>query len=248
MAGRSGSGRAPGIVDQEADAGVDRRTHQVVVSVLRRHAQTEGRPTRFTMLGLDWDLMDEVFAPIYTPSTELYSTWMPFPVGGAFLEVGCGAGVTAVLAALRGCSTVTALDISAAAVANTQRNSVAHGMSHRIRVLQSDMFAALDAEARFDVIFWNSNYAHAPSSFVYETQLQHAFFDAGYRSHSTYLKEGPSHLSDGGRLLLGFSNLGDRRHLDRLASRAGLRVELVQHTSVATSTIDYQLLELVALR
>lgn len=201
------------------------------------------------MLGLDWELMDGVFAPIYTPATELYSTWMPYPVGGAFLEVGCGAGVTAVMAALRGCRLVTALDISAAAVANTRRNVATHGVGDRVHVLQSDVFAQLQPDARFDVIFWNSNYAEAPEDFVYEEELQHAFFDAGYRSHSAYLSGGPSHLLERGRLLLGFSSIGNRTRLDRLASSAGLRVELVRQASVTTElTIDYQLLELVPLR
>ena len=37
--------------------------------------------------------------PVHTASTELFSTWLPFPVGGAFLEIGSRAGVTAVTAA-----------------------------------------------------------------------------------------------------------------------------------------------------
>jgi release factor glutamine methyltransferase len=228
---------------------LDERARDIVASVLGRHAQAEGRPTEFELLGLEWDLLDGVFAPVYTSSTELYSTWVPYPVGGSFLEVGCGAGLTAVLAALRGCSSVTALDISAAAVANARRNAERHGVSDRVRVLRSDMFGGLDADARFDVIFWNSNYAEAPADFAYETELQHAFFDAGYRSHRAYVSEARAHLNDGGRQLLGFSDLGNRRLLDGFAAEAGLDVRLLEHaTRTTTVTMDFQLLELVALR
>jgi release factor glutamine methyltransferase len=220
-----------------------------VLSVLTRHAQSEGRPTEFELLGLKWDLLEGVFAPVFTSSTELYSTWMPYPAGGAFLEVGCGAGVTAVLAALRGCLSVTALDISPAAVANARSNAERHGVTDRVRVLRSDMFAGLEADTRFDVIFWNSNYVEAPPDFVYETELHRAFFDAGYQSHRAYLSGARPHLEDGGRLLLGFSDLGNRRLLDGIAEEAGLVVQMLQHVSrTATITMDYQLLELVAPR
>ena len=223
----------------------EQRTFEVALGVFSRHAQSEARPTEFEMLGLTWDLLEGVFVPVYTSSTELYSAWMPYPAGGSFLEVGCGAGVTAVLAALRGCRSVTALDVAAAAVSNTRRNAERHGVGDRVRVLQSDMFAGLDADDRFDVIFWNSNYAEAPADFVYETELQQAFFDAGYRSHRAYVSGARAHLADGGRGLLGFGNVGNRPLLDELAAEAGLRVRLLQHASRTTTvTMDYQLLEL----
>jgi release factor glutamine methyltransferase len=241
-------GRRRNCVSQEGTGAVDERTHEVVLSVLARHARSDGRPTEFELLGLTWDLMEGVFAPVFTSSTELYSIWMPYPVGGAFLEVGCGAGVTAVLAALRGCSSVTALDISPAAVANARSNAERHGVTDRLRVLQSNMFAGLVADARFDVIFWNSSYAEAPADFVYETELHHAFFDAGYRSHRAYLEGARRHLNDGGRLLLGFGDVGNRQLLDGFAEQAGLVVRMLGHASETATTMDCQLLELVALR
>jgi len=225
---------------------VDERTREAVLGVLDRHARAEGRPAMFEMLGLEWDLLPDVFVPIYTASTELYSTWLPYPVGGALLEVGCGAGVTAVVAALRGCRSVAALDISSPAIANARLNVERHGVADRVRVLRSDMFAGLDVADRFDLIFWNSNYAEAPEDFVYETDLQHAFFDAGYRSHRAFVTGAGAHLTTGGRLLLGFSDIGSRRLLDGLAAEAGRRVETLRHaTRTTTATIDYQLLELV---
>lgn len=51
------------------------------------------------------------------------------------------------------------------------------------------------------MIFWNSNFAEAPDGFVNETDLNHAFFAAG------------------GRLLLGFSSIGNTVLLDELCAR-----------------------------
>ncbi len=153
------------------------------------------------------------------------------------------------LAALRGCRSVTALDISVAAVANALANAERHGVADRVRVLRSDMFTGLDADDRYDVIFWNSNYAEASSDFVYETELEHAFFDAGYRSHQAYVNGARAHLNRGGRVFLGFGDLGNRRLLDDLAARAGLAVRLLRHASRTTAgvTMDFQLLELAPL-
>jgi release factor glutamine methyltransferase len=227
----------------------DQRAEEFALTILSRHAQSDGRPTEFELLGLTWELLDGVFAPVYTSTTELYSSWLPYPVGGSFLEVGCGTGVTAVVAALRGCRSVTAVDISTAAVANARRNAERHGVADRVRVLRSDVFAGLDAGDRFDVIFWNSGYTEVPPDFVYETELQYSFFDAGYRSHEAYVNGARAHLNDGGRVFLGFGDLGNRRLLEELAAKAGLAVRLLRQESMTTATVtmEFQLLELARL-
>ena len=110
--------------------------------------QASGRPdrqTEFALVGRRWTLLPGVFAPTYTPVTELFTAWIPYPVGGTLLEMGSGTGVTAVSAALAGCRRVTALDISAAAVENTRRNVERHGVADRVDVRQSDLFDALSA-------------------------------------------------------------------------------------------------------
>jgi release factor glutamine methyltransferase len=223
---------------------MDERTRRAVLDVLGRHARAEGRTEVFSLLGLDWDLLPGVFSPVQTATTELYSTWMPYLAGGSFLDIGCGAGVISVVAALRG-ARVTALDISAAAVDNTRRNAERHGVADRVRTLRSDVYAGLDPDARFDLIFWNSSYAEAPDDYVYETDLHRAFFDAGYRSHRAYVGGARAHLVPGGRVLLGFGEIGNRRLLDRLAADAGMVVRLLRHAARTTTVaVDCQLLEL----
>jgi release factor glutamine methyltransferase len=219
--------------------------YDVGVRLVDRHGADEGRPSQFDLLGLRWDLLPGVFAPVYTASTELFSQWVPYPVGGSFLEVGCGAGVTAVIAALRGCDQVTALDIAPAAVRNATMNAARHGVADRVHAHISDLFDALDPRERFDVIFWNSNVILAPQDFSYSDDVQRAIFDCGYRTHERYLLQGMARLTDGGRLLLGFNTLGDRALLDDLAATAGLRLtELHAYTSgTGDVPVTFQLLE-----
>ncbi|WP_230419332.1 methyltransferase [Catenulispora pinistramenti] len=189
-----------------------------------RHGAVEGRPEQFDLLGRTWTLLPGVFAPIHTTTTELFSTWLPFPVGGSFLEIGSGAGVTAVTAALTGCARVTALDISSAAVRNTAANAERHGVADRVRVLRSDLFDALDTDEQYDVIYWNSNVIDAPPEFEYLDELQWAFFDRDYAIHSRFLSQGPKLLTPHGRMFLGFNTLGNKERLRVMADGLGLEL------------------------
>lgn len=214
-------------------------------NLLRRHMEEVDAPVRFELLGREWELLPGVFSPVYTPITELLSAWIPYPVGGSFLEVGSGAGVTAVTAALAGCERVTALDISQAAVENTRRNVERHGMGKRVRVLRSDLFDALDPADRFDVVFWNSNFVEVPADFAQETELHHAFFDPLYRAHARYVTEGHGRLTPRGRLLLGFADVGSRDRLRQVCAAAGREIVVLRSLRRELEVaIEFQLLEL----
>ncbi|MFW6692233.1 methyltransferase [Streptomyces sp. MAR4 CNX-425] len=213
--------------------------------LMHRHLRDTTRPAEFTLLDREWELLDGVFSPTYTPVTGLFTSWLPFPPGGSFLEIGSGVGVAAVVAAQEGCA-VTALDVSAAAVENTRRNVVRHGVADRVRVLHSDLFSALGPDERFDLIYWNSNFAEPPEGFVNESDLHHAFFDPGYDAHRRFLREAPDRLTPGGRVLLGFSSIGNVGLLRRLATDAGRKLTLwrSQPRELDTVALEFQMWEL----
>lgn len=215
-------------------------------ALVERHGGV-ARLTEFELLGRVWTLLPEVFAPIHTKSTELFSTWLPYPVGGSVLEIGSGTGVTAVTAALRGCASVVAADISAAAVQNTGANVSRHGVGDRVRFLHSDLFEAIDPAERFDLIFWNSNVIEAPAEFEYTRDLEWAFFDRDYAAHRRYLRQGPQRLTPTGRMFLGFNNLGNVPVLNAIAAEAGLEVAVAnrQLGNAGDMPVEFLLLELV---
>ncbi|WP_229876950.1 methyltransferase domain-containing protein [Streptomyces nojiriensis] len=177
-----------------------------------------------------------MFAPTHTDSTELFTRWLPFPAEGSFLEMGCGAGVTAVTAALEGCARVTAADINPEAVRNTHLNATRHGVADRVEAVRSDLFDALDPGARFDVVFWNSNVVHAPADFAYTRDLEYAVFDRDYAAHRRYIRDGLARLSGAGRLFLGFNSLGDTARLDAAVAEAGARI--TEHTALTRRAGD----------
>jgi release factor glutamine methyltransferase len=74
-------------------------------------------------------------------------------------DVGTGSGVLAVCAAKYvPNSRVTAIDISAAALAVARRNAERHGVAQRINFIESDLFAKLPDDRTFDYIVSNPPY------------------------------------------------------------------------------------------
>jgi release factor glutamine methyltransferase len=74
-------------------------------------------------------------------------------------DVGTGSGILAVCAAKYiADSRVTAIDISPAALAVARRNAERHGVAERVTFIESDLFAAVAAEAQFDYIVSNPPY------------------------------------------------------------------------------------------
>jgi release factor glutamine methyltransferase len=212
--------------------------------LLRMHTKRLDSSASFSLFGREWDLLDGVFSPAYCYSTQVFTMWLPYPIGGTLLEVGSGTGVLAVTAALRGCVQVTAVDISEVAVRNTLLNVRRHGVEHRVRVLHSDLFDALETGERFDVIFWNSNFIEPPAGFEHNSELSAAIFDPNYATHRRFLRSAPRRLNENGRLLLGFSNLGNRELLKKLSSDVGLHAETILSSKSALPTgIRYEMLE-----
>jgi release factor glutamine methyltransferase len=210
--------------------------------LLARHAGIV-QPTTFTMLELEWDLLPGVFAPVFTGASSLFASWVPYPVGGAFLDMGCGMGMVAVCAARAGCASVTAVDIDGQAVANTARNALRHGVDDRLRAVRSDLFAALPGQ-RFDMIFWNSNFVEVDEDYPFTVPLEHALFDPGYATHRRFLAGARHHLRPGGRLLLGFSSMGRVERIEEVAGELGYRTGvLVEEVREVPHPVRYLLLE-----
>ncbi|MFB6615689.1 methyltransferase domain-containing protein [Streptomyces sp. NPDC085524] len=209
------------------------------------------------MCGREWDLLDEVFAPVFSPSTGIALDFLDLGSGpaaharsGSFLEVGCGAGVTAVMAALAGYERVVASDISPRAVENAAVNAERHGVDDRLSALHSDLFSGLNEGDRFDTVFWSSNYVLAPESYEYKSVHERAYVDAGYRAHRRYLEQAPRWLTPNGSALLHFSDRGDVAALYRIAQECGrelrtLRSHRVREGEYGSDVVEHMLLEIL---
>jgi release factor glutamine methyltransferase len=192
-----------------------------------------GRAEVFELLGRQWDLLDEVWPPTYSPGGELHADLIPFAAMDAFLEMGSGAGVMSVLAALGGCRRVLALDLNPAAVANTLANARRHGVAERVEARQSDLYAAVRPGERFDGIYWNPPFFDAPAERLDGSLWHETMFDPGFAKLRRFLVEGAALLTPTGHLYLWFGEaLGKPALIEDLAAEAGLSVHELHRTTM----------------
>ncbi len=141
--------------------------------------RTAGEPPAYLLgwrefYGLRFAVSPAVLIP--RPDTELLVRWAieHAPPGARVLELGTGSGAIAVTLALqRPDLRVTATDLSAdaLAVAAGNRDRLMGAAAGRLTLLQGDWYAALPAEARFDVVVSNPPYIAADDPHLRQPDL-----------------------------------------------------------------------------
>ena len=193
----------------------------------------------FTYHGLELDVPADVM-PI-TASSHLLGDAVRERAhpGSRVLDMGCGCGVNAILAAREG-ARVLAVDVHEGAVLATRANAAANGVAGRVEARVSDVFSSVDGE--FDLVVFDPPYRW----FEPRDPLEAAMSDPGYRTLRTFFSGVRNHLAPGGSVLLGFATSGDIDYLRGLAARAGLNEATVaqSHLRVGGSSVDYVVLAL----
>lgn len=166
---------------------------------------------------LDWESSEGVHVP-GASSLEL-ARRIPDCTGKSVLDLGCGTGLFAVVAAKNGAREVWATDVSAEAAECAERNALRNEVAIRVRV--GDLFEPV-GERRFDLIVTNPPQTPAP-----EAAWGPKFGgEDGLRFFGRILREASDHLESGGRLLTMLISLADTRRFTELAS-GRFRLEIV---------------------
>jgi release factor glutamine methyltransferase len=161
-----------------------------------------------------------VFSPTVFNDTFFYAEALPVPVGGSVIEVGCGTGFIALTVAKKGAGSVLATDINPSSVANCTANAEKHNLSDVVTTRISDVFSAVTADERFDLIFWNWPYLAGQRN--ENDPLECSVFDPTYDSIGRYLRDARAHRSPQGRVMLSFSRTaGNLSLLEQRAREAG---------------------------
>ena len=137
--------------------------------------------------------------------------------GDRVLDLGCGSGVCSVFCAPKA-REVIAVDISAAAVRNTEENCRKLGLGN-VTALQSDMFSRV--EGKFDLILANPPYIAA------DFKGEEEQFATSVRYLPMLFAGAGGRLTSNGRLLVQFP-IWFRRRIEGLAARHGLQVIAVR--------------------
>jgi release factor glutamine methyltransferase len=141
------------------------------------------------------------------------------------LDIGTGSGILATTLALElPNATVTATDISVAALAVAQKNAQQLGAGERVRFVISDLFAVLGDE-RFDCIVSNPPYVATsemlePQVREYEPATALYAGEDGLAIYRRLIPEATEHLAPGGHLLLEIGH-GQHDALEQMLAHSG---------------------------
>lgn len=211
-----------------------------------RDSEFETKKYEVEILGRKFVVYPNVFSPKYFNDTEFFARELPIRAGEEFLEIGPGAGVASVFAALRGVKHVTAIDINPAAVKNTKENARLNGVKEKLTVMVGDIYEPLAKNSKFDTIYWNTPFGYVNKSKNISI-LEKAVYDPGYKATHRFISQAKQHLKENGRLLIGFStSLGKFGILKKFLNEAGFQVRLISKTkSVETHPVFFEIFEAI---
>jgi release factor glutamine methyltransferase len=173
---------------------------------------------RLSYLGLDLVVPPGVFAPTGTSDLLGGAVLDEVRPGDRVLDMGTGSGVNAILAASVAAD-VVGVDVNPAAVEAATANAARNGV--RATFCVSDVFSAV--EGTFDLVVIDPPFRW----FAPRDMLETAMADEGYAAVGRFFSGIDARLRHGGRVLMFFGTSGDQDHVLGLATRAGLRAEVV---------------------
>ena len=146
------------------------------------------------------------------------------------VDIGTGSGILAVtLARYLPAAQVTAVDISAKALGVVRQNAGELGVGDRIKLVESDLFSALAAERKFDLVVSNPPYVStaemqglAPDVREHEPAIALEAGAGGTSVIERLIPQAADRLRPGGQLFIEISPMLERRAGELLAAEGRL--------------------------
>lgn len=183
-------------------------------------------PYQISHASLFYTIHPGVFAPDLFEDTFFFMDVIPWRLSGSFLEIGCGAGLISIKAALRNYDRVLATDISQAAINNCIANVRLHSLESIVETRESDVFSNIDPREKFDQIFWNLPFIWTDKE--PDDDLEATLYDLHYRGLKSFLRAAREHANPEADILLGFSDSsGQTEAVNVLADEQGFAIRTV---------------------
>jgi len=205
----------------------ERQTNHYQAAILRRahHEPVQHIIGKQEFYGRDFIVNRLVLIP--RPETEhlVEAVLAIRPGPERILDIGTGSGILAITLALElPNATVTATDISGAALAVAEKNGQQLGAAERIRFVTSDLFATL-GEERFACIVSNPPYVATsevlePQVRDYEPAMALYAGEDGLTIYRRLIPDATEHLEPGGHLLLEIG-YGQRGAVEQMLAQSG---------------------------
>ncbi|MEU0007977.1 methyltransferase [Streptomyces sp. NPDC006314] len=164
----------------------------------------------------------------------------PCLLRGPVLDMGTGSGVQALLLRNIGVRSITATDISVAAVKTAAENELLNFPDSRIAFHTGSLFNGLATEGPFDLIVFNPPGWRTPSDACRRelerggiTDLDLSAMFCGEKILLDFLLELPRHLTAGGRAVIGLNSLIGIRDV----------LSVFTHRSAGDAAVDFRLIE-----
>ena len=162
-------------------------------------------PKRFTFENNQFVLYKKVFSPLFFKGSSVYISHLPLKKDQTMLDMGCGSGIIGIMAYKKyQLKKVVCVDISGCAVRNTLRNIKLHHLENKVFAFKSDVFANIDQNQKFDLIFWNAPYFDGKKKG--NPVLYKSMYDRNYQHIKKFIIDGQTHLNKNGKIMLGFSS------------------------------------------
>jgi release factor glutamine methyltransferase len=169
---------------------------------------------------------------VFKPRSD---TWMlagvltaVMPAGARVLDLCTGSGALAVTAAAHGAGEVVAVDVSRRALLSVRANALLRRV--RVRAVRGDLFGAVGADERFDVIVSNPPYVPDSTDELPARGARRAW-DAGRDGRvllDRICREAAAHLRPGGVLLLVHSSVIGEQDTLRTLRASGLAATVLE--------------------
>lgn len=165
---------------------------------------------------------------VYEPAEDssLFAENLLVERSSRIVDVGTGCGILAIVAA-KNAEQVLAVDLNPYAIHCALRNAKLNGVIEKMDFVQADLFGAVKAHGKFDLILFNAPYLPVENRDRSWLGLSWSGGKSGREVIDRFIDQVPEHLNSNGRILLMQSSLSNvSKTLQRFAI-GGLHARVV---------------------